>query len=77
MERFPPNQTPMMPMPPERWEIEDARETAAVNALRSFIDAFDNGAVQLNSAEIQISDEHPPHPWHEEWLSRARALVVT
>src|SRR6266704_928139 len=30
--------------------------------LAGFIEAFDSGAVQLSSAEIDASDEHPPYP---------------
>jgi len=50
---------------------------AIAGTLRSFIEAFDNGAVQLSSSEIQVDDDHPPHPWHEEWISHARAIAAT
>lgn len=43
--------------------------------LKSLVDAYDAGCVQLASAEIQFDDEHPPHPWHEEWLSHVRRVI--
>lgn len=50
---------------------------AMTGALRSFVEAFDKGAVEINSAEIQIDGDHPPHSWHEEWISHARTLLVS
>ena len=46
----------------------------ALQLLRAIVDAYDAGAVRIESAEITIQDE-PPHPWHEEWLSYVRRLI--
>ncbi len=62
--------------------IAAAPETAAerdrlVEVLRDAVKAFDNGAVQIKSAEIDVGDpDIPPHPWHEGWISLARAAIA-
>ena len=52
--------------------------------LRSLISAFDEGALEMNSPEIDgepsggygfDQESIPPHPWHEEWLFHARAII--
>lgn len=52
----------------------DRAEILAV--LGDLLDAYDTGNVQMASPEIggDYPDDPPPHPWHEEWLYRARAL---
>lgn len=42
--------------------------------LADFIRAYDNVAVELNSPDIG-GDDIPLRPWHEEWLSHARAAL--
>lgn len=53
----------------------DRKEGQALNLLRQIIEAFDSHNLEMNSPDITVSDEHPPHPWHEEWLHHARALL--
>lgn len=43
--------------------------------LREFLDAYDNGSVELNSEEIGGGGDIPPHPWHEYWLHYIRAVL--
>lgn len=50
-------------------------EDAARAALREFILAFDAGSVELSSADIDLGNGQQPHPWHEEWLYRARRAL--
>ena len=61
------------------WELVNTaadRIEALEKRLQEFITAFDAGAVEIASPEIDISDSDiPPHPWHEEWLYHARALL--
>lgn len=49
----------------------------AVKALEDILRAVDTGNLELNSPEIGGHDHIPPHPWHEEWLYRARAIIST
>lgn len=59
------------------FEMELAKKADRVaNLLRSIVEAYDAGCVQMSSAEIQFDDEHPPHPWHEEWLADARRTLA-
>jgi hypothetical protein len=49
-------------------------------ALEDFINAYDKGAVQIASPDIDpgpdnLNDPHPPYPWHEEWLLNARGAL--
>ena len=45
--------------------------------LSEMVDAIAKGAVELNSAEIDVGDpDIPPHPWHEEWAHNARAAIA-
>lgn len=50
-------------------------EDAVRASLRDFIQAFDAGAVEVASADIDLGDGQPPHSWHEEWLWRARRAL--
>ncbi len=69
--------------------IAAAPETAAerdslkaINAellklLTELLKAYDEKALEMNSPEIDLGDpEIPPHPWHEEWISYARATIA-
>ncbi len=64
------------------WHSFQLQQTAAqrdrlVKVLTNFIEAFDSGNLQIHSREIDPGDpEIPPHPWHEEWLSLARAALA-
>ena len=59
------------------FEMELAKKAdRAANLLRSIVDAYDAGCVQLSSQDIQFDDEHLPHPWHEEWLADARRALA-
>lgn len=51
-------------------ERDQARE-----ALQTIVHAYDNNGVEMNSPEIGGHDDIPPHPWHEEWLQRARSVL--
>lgn len=44
----------------------------AVDALRSLIDAIDNNAVLLESADVGENG----HPWHEEWVHNVRSILT-
>lgn len=49
----------------------------AVVCLQNFIEAFDSGHIEMNSPEIDYGDREPPAPWHIEWLTYARAAIVS
>ena len=65
-------------------EIYDAKHGPMIaaapemaEALSSLIGAVDANALEMNSQEIDINDSDiPPHPWHEEWLYHARAILA-
>lgn len=57
----------------EKIELVRQRDGAR-KVISDFLQAYHMGAVELNSQEIQVGDE-APYPWHEEWLSYARAAV--
>lgn len=70
-------------------DVANARLIAAapdlLEALTSLIEAFDADALEMNSPEIDGEPSGgygvgqatiPPHPWHEEWLSHARAAIA-
>lgn len=79
-----------MQMPPNEQMTQWPNETVDVPnedencwfLLAEIVRAFDTGNLQMNSPEIQAGtldengDAHPPHPWHEEWLASARALIA-
>lgn len=45
--------------------------------LTDFVTAFDAKAIQMESSEVHSGEFAPPHPWHEEWLSRVRYALST
>lgn len=45
-------------------------------ALKDFVSAFDAGQVELNSPDISQDPGQGAHPWHEEWLHYARAIIA-
>lgn len=48
----------------------------AEQLLKTFIEAFDKGAVELSSQEVgDTAVDIMPHPWHGEWLHYAREEV--
>jgi len=61
-----------------RAELSDWKAIAAglARQLQQFLDAYDKGAVEINSPEIGGEDDIPLHPWHEEWLHHARYAIA-
>jgi hypothetical protein len=48
--------------------------------LKHIVDIYDSGDLQMSSPDVdgledKYNDPYPPHPWHEEWISRARDAI--